>query len=446
MRVVLSSLVIPLVCLIWLPCLAAEYPSGLLDLYQKAREKEPVFQSAGYQKLIVEEGKSQAWAELLPKISGSADYTSTNQDIESSDNDVVAVGDLNYDSTTFKLTLTQPIFHWDSIVALRQSKQEMLLSDAQYLLAEHELMIKVAELYFTALAAYDQLDFAMTELAAVEKHFELASGRYDMGLIPITDMLDAKARLAEITAKNIEAENYLDDALQALQEVVGEPVETLKSLQKDIALVHPDPEDLSQWTEQALQLNPSVKLQEYAVEVAGLEVDRQRAGHYPKVDLNGNYEYRDTDGSIYGGGTEGDTTDISIVLSVPFYEGGAVSSRVREARYVSRIAKQELEKSRRAVVRETRLSYLGVKRALKLIDAYQQSVTFNQLTLEAKQEGYLSGIYTSLNVLDTERDLSLANIDYAKARYDYLLNSLRLKQAVGTLTGEDLSQLEQWLQ
>ncbi len=419
---------------------------GLMDVYQKAQKHDPVFQSAGFQRSAVDEGRTQAIAELLPKLIGSADYTKTYQDIESSDNNVVAAGDIDYNSTTFGLTLTQPIFHWDSIVGVGQSKAEILAAEVKYLVAENDLMIRVAELYFEALAALDQLGFAMAEQVAVEKHFELASGRFDMGLVPITDLHDAKARLASIISKTIEAENYLDDALQALQEVVGEPLEELKSLQEIITLVGPNPKNLDLWTEKAMKQNLGIKLQEYSVEVARLEVDKQGAKHYPTVDLIGRYENQDTDGSLYGGGAAGDTTDILVVLNVPFYEGGAVNSRVREAKHILSSARQELIKQQRAVIRQTRSAHLGVNSALKMIEALQQSVISTRLALDAKQEGFLSGIYTSLNVLDAERDLSLANIDYAKARYDYLLNNLKLKQAVGSLTAEDLNQLDQWLQ
>ena len=421
-------------------------PTGLLEVYQKARNNDPAFQSAGFQKLAVDESRTQAIAELLPKLIGAADYTKTYQDIESSDNNVVAAGDIDYNSTTYGLTLTQPIFHWDSIVGMSQSKAEIQVAGVRYLLAENELVIRVSEIYFEALAAIDQLDFAMAEQVAVEKHFELASGRFDMGLIPITDLHDAKARLAAIIAKTIEAENYLDDALQALQEVVGEPLEDLKTLQEKITLSSPNPRGLEIWTEKAMDQNPAIKLQEYSVEVANLEVEKQGAKHYPTVDLIGSYERQDTDGSLYGGGAEGDTTDILLVLNVPFYEGGAVSSRVREAKHILSSARQELVKQQRAVIRQTRSAYLGVNSALKMIEALHQSVISTRLALDAKQEGFLSGLYTSLNVLDAERDLSLANIDYAKSRYDYLLNSLKLKQAVGSLTENDLSQLDQWLQ
>ena len=426
--------------------LSIDSPVGLLAVYQKAQNNDPVFQSAGYQKLAVDEGRIQAIAEFLPTIAGSADYTKTYQDIKSTNNDVVAAGDINYGSTTFGLTLSQPIFHWDSYVGLTQSKTNIVLAGTKYLIAEQDLILRVAELYFDSMSAHNQFEYAMAEQAAVEKHFELASGRFDMGLIPITDLHDAKARLAAIIAKSIAAHDLLDDALQALEEVVGEPVLNIKVLQDNISLVSPDPEGLDLWIEKALQQNPSIEFQESTVDVASLEVDKQSAAHYPTVDLVGSYESEDTDGSIYGGGSDGQTMDIMLVLNMPLYEGGATSSRVREAKHLLSSAKQDLVKQRRAVVRETRSAYLGVNSALRVIEALQQSVVSTHLALEAKQEGFLSGLYTSLNVLDAERDFSLASIDFAQARYDYLLNNLKLKQAVGTLMADDLYLLEQWLQ
>ncbi len=420
--------------------------AGLVDVYSLAQESDPLFQSVGFQKMAVEEKRRQAVAKFLPVFSGSADYTKTYQDIQSVNNDVVAEGDIDYSTTAFGLNLEQPVFHWDTYVGLKKSDAEILQAETRYILAEQDLIIRVAERYFEALEALDQRNFVVAEQAAVEKHFELASGRYDMGLVPITDLHDAKARKAAVLAKSIEAENIFDDAMQALEEITGQALPELKVLKADIDLVNPDPMDMETWIDSAQKNNPAILKQLHAVDAAGLEVDRQHAGHYPTVDLLGRFESKDADGSIYGGGADGEVTDVMLVLSVPFYEGGAVSSRVREARYMLSSIRQDLVRIERSVTRQTRAAFLGVNSALRQVDALKQAVVSNQLALQAKQEGFMSGLYTSLNVLDAERDLSLANIDYAEARYEYLLNNLKLKQAVGSLQEQDLVLLEQWLE
>jgi outer membrane protein len=428
---------------LFLPSLQVQ-AAGLLEVYQQARQNDPSFQSAGYRKLAVEEGRNQSLAELLPAFGALADYSKTYQDVRSTENDVYELGTTSYDTTTFGLTLTQAVFHWDSIVAFSQAKAKNKWAAARYVLAQHELIIRVVDLYLQALAAQDQLDFARAEQSAVNKHFELASGRFDMGLIPITDLHDAKARKAAIQARTIEAQNLFDDALQALSEVTGEPVDFIQPLMADINLVSPDPRDPDSWITKALEYNPAIKLQEHAVEVARLEVDKQKAGHYPTIDLVGSYNRRNTGGSLYGGGSDVDVSDVVVTLNVPFYEGGAVSSRVREASHLLSISHQELVKQRRAVERQTRSAYLGVNSALTMIEALDESVTANKLSLEGKQDGFKSGLYTTMNVLDAERDLSLVSIDYARARYKYILSNLKLKQAVGILSPEDVVELDSW--
>lgn len=418
--------------------------AGLMDIYQLAQKNDPAFQVANFQNLAVKEGRRQAIARLLPTLSGSAEYMETTQDIKSSDNTVFGAGKTDFDTNSYSLTITQPVFHWDLIAGYRQSKAENLRAEAEYTIAAQDLIVRVADLYLQALVVEDQLAFIRAEEAAVKKHFELASGRYEGGKAPKTDMYDAKARWATVQAQAIENRNQRDDALQALQEITGAPIAGLNSLQEDIPLVSPDPDNIDHWIQGALKQNPSIELQKQAVKVARKEVSRQRAGHYPTLDLIGRYNHEDTDGTLFGGGSEVESKDVLLQLNVPIYQGGYVNSRVREARHQLSAASQDMIKQKRAIERQARSAYLGVNSALKRIDALKQSIISNQLALEAKREGFLSGLYTSLAVLDAERDLYLVKQDYAQARYDYLLNSLKLKQATGSLSEMDLAQFDKW--
>jgi len=418
--------------------------AGLVDVYHLAQKNDPDFQAANFQQQVTREKHRQAIARLLPVVEGSASYTRTTQDIKSSDNSVFGVGKTDFSTTTYTLTLTQPVFHWESIVGLRQARAENLRAAAAHAVAGQELIVRVTDLYLQALAAQDQLAFARTEQTAVEKHFELAKGRYDMGLIPITDLYDAKARMAATRAKTIEARSLLDDAMQALQEVTGDPLADLKQLRETIPLTRPDPQDIDSWIEAALKQNPAIELQKQAVAVSRQEVRRQQSGHYPTLDLIGRFNSKNTEGTLFGGGSDVDSTDVLLQFNIPLYRGGSVSSRVREARNQLKITEQQLTKQQRAIRRQTRSAYLGVNSALKRTDALHQSMVSTQLALDTKQEGFLSGLYTSLAVLDAERDLFLVKQDYARARYDYLLNSLKLKQATGSLSGQDLEQLAPW--
>jgi len=436
-----AGLAAALSCLVLYP--RAVPAAGLLDILQLAQKNDPALQTAQFKKQGIQEHRTQAIARLLPALAGSAEAAHTTQDIRSSDNTVFAVGRTDYGSSTYGLTLTQPVLHWDSIIGYQQANAEILLSEAEYQIAVQDLIIRVADLYLKVLAAQDQLTFARAEQNAVDKHFELASGQFKKGLIPITDMHDAKARKAAVSARTIEAENLLDDALQALQEVTGQPVTAIDPLQADIALAHPDPADADAWIKAAVKQNPAILLQQHAVTIAGKEVDRQNAGHLPTVDVVGSYNNEDTEGTLYGGGSEIDNTKIMLKLNVPLYQGGMVSSKVAEAEHQRSAARQELIRQTRAVERQTRSAFLGVKTAINRVEALKQSVTSNQSALEAKQEGFLSGLYTSLAVLDAERDLYLTKQDYAKARYEYLLNGLKLKKATDTLSSQDVQQMAQ---
>jgi outer membrane protein len=417
--------------------------AGMMDILQLAQKNDPALQAAQFKKQGIGEHRTQAIARMLPILAGSAEYAYTNQDIRSSDNTVFAVGKTDYGSTNYGLTLTQPVFRWDTIVGYQQADAEILRAEAEYQMASQDLIIRVADLYMKALAARDQLTFAKAEQSAVDKHFELASNQFKKGLIPITDMHDAKARKATVSARTIEAENLLDDALQALQEVTGQPVTELDPLRADIALANPDPADADTWVKAAVKQNPAIALHKQAVEIAGKEVDRQNAAHYPTLDLVGSYNSEDTDGTLYGGGSQIDNTKVMLKLNVPLYQGGMVSSKAAEAEHQRSAARQELIRQTRAVERQTRSAFLGVKTALNRVEALHQSVTSNQSALEAKQEGFLSGLYTSLAVLDAERDLYLTKQEYAKARYEYLLNGLKLRKATDTLSGKDIQQMAQ---
>jgi outer membrane protein len=416
----------------------------LVDLYRLARKNDPQLQKAKYEHAASRETLSQAYSNLLPTFAAQGQYIDNAQDIVSSDNAVFEVGKTDYTTKTYTLTLTQPIFHYASIVRVGQANAEIERADAEFETSKQDLMLKVLQLYLEALSAQDRLAFAQAEQAAVESHFELAEGRHSMGLAPITDLYDAKARLSSVKARRIAAENDLDDSFQALREVCGDLRGKIAGLTEEMPLVGPDPADVGLWIKGALDQNLGIKVQRQAVEVAKEEIKRQRSGHYPTLDLVGRFNDQDTNGTLFGGGSEVKTTELLLEANLPIFQGGYVCSRTREASHLYQAALRDLEQQIRAVKRQTRAAYLGVKSAMSRVEALEQSVESQKLALEAKQYGFNSGLYTSLAVLDAERDLYLAKQDYAQARYDYILNSMRLKQAVSTLKEEDLVLANQW--
>lgn len=440
---------------------------NLMQVYKLAKEHDPTFKGDQYKHEASPETLKQAYSELWPKVTAEGYYQKTRQKIVESDVAIYTHGASNFPTEGYTLTLTQPLLRYSSIVRVYQAKEEVKRADLEFEANKQDLIMRVAEAYIDALSAQDKLIFDRAEETSVKLHFELAQRRYNMGLAPITDFHDAKARLASVTVGRIKSENNLDDALEGLTEVTGSKIKNVSRLKADVteasadaeitlgsksetaqggvALVNPDPDDVDKWINAALKQNLELEVQRKAVEIARQEVKRQKTGHWPTLDAVGRYNREDTGGSMFAGGSDVETQEAFLQLNVPLFEGFYVVSKTREAGKLYKAATQDLEKEIRAVKRETCAAFRGVKSAIKSVDAFKQSVVSNQIALEAKKEGFKSGLFNSLAVLDAERDLYLAKQDYAQSQYDYILYSLQLKKMGGTLNDEDLALINQWL-
>jgi len=417
----------------------------LVDLYRLARQRDPAIQAAQLTNMATREALTQAYSGLLPTLTLNAGYESTWQNILNSDNFLYQEGKSDYRSHDFSLTLSQPLFQYAAIVRVRQAKDVIARAALEYYAAEQELVLRVAELYLEALSAQDGLGFARAEQAALQLHYELARGQQAKGLIPVTDLYDARARLAAAEERQIYAKDALDDALEALGEVSGQWVGDLAGTKEDLPLAVPDPAAVAEWTQAGLEQNLGLQVQALAVEVAAQEVERLRSGHLPTLGLVARGNRQQSGGDLFGDGRETEIMSVRVELSLPLYQGGLLRSKIKEAAYLHQRARAEEEKLARSVERQTRSSYWGVTSAIGRVEALQQSVAALELALEGRQKGYRSGRFSSLDVLDGVRDLFLSRRDYARARYDYILNSLRLKQMVGTLSEKDLDAVNQWL-
>lgn len=436
----------------------------LMQVYELAREKDPAFQSETYRHEASPEATKQAYSEILPKLSIDANYQQTRQRIL--DTDVAVYGEerARYPSRGYILTLTQPIYQVSALARISQAKEEVRRDDLKFEAAKQDLKLRVAEGYIKTLEAYDNLAFIQSEEEALTLHFKLAQERHSSGLAPITDFHDAKARLVSVTARKAMSENTLDDALEALAEVTMQRIENLARLkfvqisadsftkeinesnQGEMPLVNPDPDNIDDWLDASIKQNFDVQVQEQEVLIAEREIARQRGGHFPTLTLVGRVNRDQQGGSLFGGESDLETREAILQLNFPLFQGFSVQSKTREALKLLQAAKKDLEKVTRTVMRETRSSFLGVKSAITTTTALKQSVISNQMALDAKREGFKSGLFPSLAVLDAERDLHQAKMEYAKAKYDYIYNSLRLKKAVGTLNEEDLAGINEWLE
>jgi outer membrane protein len=419
--------------------------TDLVDAYQLSLDHDPRLQAARYRYEAAQEAVPQARALILPSLSVSAERLDTNQNIKSSDNTVYATGRTDFPTSSYGLVLSQPILRLADFQRLKQSHAEVAAALAEYTAAEQELVLRVAQSYLGVLAAQDNVRFTEAEKTAVERQRDLARARRASGLAPRSDEYDANARYALVVANAVDAQNKLDDALQALLESAGMLIMDVVPLRDDIPLERPDPLDVDQWVATAVEQNPEVLARERTLDVAEREVRRQAAARYPTLNFLARLDDRDTRGSLFGGGSDVGTSDFAIQLKVPLYMGGSNGANTREAGKRVGQRTEELKLQRLTVGRQARASYLGVLSGISRTQALDESLRAQRSALDAKQRGYASGINTGIDVLDAERDLYLTLRDHAQARYDYVLSTLRLKQAAGTLSAEDLMRVNRLL-
>ena len=301
-------------------------------------------------------------------------------------------------------------------------------------------MMRVSQRYFDVLEAEDELSFARATLEAFRQQLMQSRQRFEVGLIAITDVEEAKAGFDLARAQLIAAENALDTAREALRETSGEYQEDLAPL-GEMPLVTPEPADIDQWTETALAQNLRLLAAGHDAETARREIERARAGHSPTLDAVGLHRREDRTGL-----GQTDSTSIGLQLNLPFYAGGAVLSRTRESRHRYRQALDELERERRRAQRETRDAYLGINSGISRVTALEQAVRSSEAAAGAIEAGFQVGTRTSVDVLNAQRELYGARRDLAGARYNYIRNVLRLKHAAGTLSEDDLRQISAWLE
>jgi outer membrane protein len=418
-----------------------------MEVYRKAMQNDPQILAASYVHSAAGESIEEERGRMLPQLGFEYSRSSTDQDIKESDNALSPTGKTDFSTKDHSLTLNQPLFDWSLYTGYRQAKADVQRADAEFISKQQDLILRTAERYLEALAATDEVDFSQSEKAAVKKQLELMQSMMRGGMARKTELYDAQARHASVEADEITARSNRDDKLQALREIAGELSGDLAMLKADVQLVHPEPRNPESWMQSAIEQNPRVMLQLRAVEVSRYEIQLQKSGHLPTLDLTARLNNRDSGGTQVGsGGTEIETGDVLLRLNVPLYQGGIVNSRTRKAQQLHQKTMQDLTEVQRAVQRDARAAYHGIISAISKVDALRKSVESQELALESRQVGYKSGMYTSIDVLDAERDVFKAKRDYSRARYDYLLNRLRLKYSVGMLSESDVEEINGWLQ
>lgn len=420
----------------------AAHAENLLDVYNLALNSDPQFLRVAATKRATLEQRPEAIAQLLPQINFTANYNRNYQDISSAFL-FGSSGNLAFDTRGYSLNLTQPVFHDDLLIKLREADSNIKQADAELSAAQQDLMIRVAQAYFNVLSAIDNLNFAQAEERSLKRQLDQAQQRFDVGLTAITDVQEAKAGYDSAVAQEIAAENQVDNAREALRAIAGQYLTGLAPLSGNVPLVRPNPDQIDDWTDKAMQQNLNVIAAQYGVETARSAVKAQWAGHLPTLDIVASQGYQNTGGRF--GSTLQHATAVGLELDVPLFSGGYVSAKTREAHQLLDEQLQSLELARRNAHEQTREAYLGVISGISQVKALKQALVSSETALKATEAGFEVGTRTAVDVVTAERGTSQAKRDYAQAKYTYILNTLKLKQAAGTLSEQDLAQVNTWL-
>lgn len=416
------------------------WAEDLLDVYKLSLNSDPQLLAEAASRQAVGELDDQAIANFLPQVGLSANESKTWLDSSSR----LFTGNTDYTSHGYTLSLTQSVYKRENFVQKTQAEIAMKGADASYTIAEQSLTLRVAERYFGVLGAQDDLTFALAEREAIAKQLEQMQQRFDVGMATITDITESQAAYDLANARVIQAQNDLANAQEQLRETAGKYIDDLVGLYGESPLVKPEPASIDAWSETAISQNPSLLLANINVEAAKQTIELQRSGHYPSLGIVAQKSYSSDSDGIYGRSNSSNES-VGLEFNLPIYSGGAVSSRTREAGHRLDETMQVEEQQRRAVTRQTRESYNGVMSGISRVTALKQAVVSNQKALESTEAGYDVGTRTTVDVLNARRNLFSAKRDYARSRYDYILDTLRLKQAAGILSVNDLVDINNWL-
>lgn len=418
------------------------WAEDLMAVYERALQNDPLIKQAEAKQGSSGENRTQGLARFFPTLvaTGTTAREWQNNKIASLNN--LFPANQEYWDSAFSINLTQPLFHMEHWVQLSQSDNQIAQAEAAYQDELQKLIVRTTEAYFNVLAAQDNLEFTVSEKQAIAKQLEQAKERFNVGIIPITDVYEAQAAFDQTTANELEAANNLDNQKEALREIIGDNPALLNPLGETLPLKKPEPDNLSKWDETAETNNLGVIAAFNQMEFTRKTIDIQRSGHLPKLDLVGSYQLSENESAF---GPRGDTQNIGVQLNLPLFEGGAVNSRTRQASFEYQAAKENLTAVKRTVKRQVNNTYRSIITSISRIEALKATVTSAASALEASEAGFEVGIRTMVDVLGEQRNLYRAKRDLSRARYDYLINSIKLKQTTSDLTQNDLEQINRLL-
>jgi outer membrane protein len=417
-----------------IPALGAD----LLEVYRQAQGNDPAFEAARHGFEAAQEKFPQARAGNLPTVNltGNENFT----DAKAGFNGAAPV-DRGIYAWTWTLQLTQPVIRLQNVFAYKESQALVEAAQAEYAQAEQDMILRVAQAYFDVLVAQETIATAEAQLRAMREQEEAAKRGYELGTMSVTDSHEARSKASLARSQLFAAQNESETKLTELERLTGKPFDKLAGLKPAVVAPKPEPPDVGKWVEQAKDNNPAVLAQQASLRAAGFTVTKARAEHVGTLDFVASYGSNYSSGSVAmptGFETRGKSSVTGLQFSMPIFAGGLNSSHIREA-----IANQgklgaQLEAARRKAGAEAKQAYAGIVNGLSQAEALQSAVESGESSVKGNQAGYKHGLRINSDVLNAQQQLFASKRDLAKARYDTLLEGLKLKAAAGVLSESDV--------
>ncbi len=420
---------------------------GPFEIYEQALRNDPVFLGAIKERDAGLENRAIGRAGLLPKLGynynkgrNSSKATSLDERARNNDTDK-----RNYNSYGSSLTLQQPLLDYEAYAAYRKGVAQSLFADENFRGKSQELLVRVLDNYTKALFAQDQIDIAQAKKKAYEQQFQQNEHMFKQGEGTRTDILEAESRYELATAEEIEARDEQDASLRELGALIGVPavdINDLAPLDQNFQTFALLPANYDTWHELAITNNPNLASQRQAVEVARYEVERNRAGHLPKVSAYASLRQNESEsGNTYNQRYE--TNTIGFEVNVPLYAGGGVSASTRQASRTMEQAEYELDGKTRETLIELRRQFSACLSGVNKLRAYQKALSSAEALVVSTKQSILGGERVNLDALNAEQQLFTTRRDLAQARYDYLMAWTKLHYYAGTLSEQDLARVDE---
>ena len=432
----------------------------MIDVYENALVNDPLLKEALANKEAISEFRPQARSLMLPQINASGLYSDSDINGKSTFQQQTAIGTVTNttgflqesETTQWEVSIRQTIFDFGAWMTLKKANKTVAQAEIDYLAAEQALMVRVTTAYFNVLAAQDTLESEQAARQAIEKQLDQSRKRFDVGLIAITDVQESQAAYDQSIANEIISKRNLATSKESLRAITDNYPSNLLKPDNSLPLIMPNPQSETEWVNTSLEQNLNFLSAQLGTEIARSEVKVQRSGHYPTIGVQAQKRVSESDsfrsdsgGDFNPADTENINEGVGVQVTVPIFSGGQTSSRVRQAVAQHRATKEKLERVGRETTRNARDSYLGVISGIATVKALQQSVKSSATALQATEAGYEVGTRTTVDVLDARRRLYSSQRNLAISKYDYLKNIIQLKQAAGTLSKDDLVQINSWL-